>query len=54
MPPFEALYGRPYTSPAFWEKSEDSVTIGPKIVINHTEKIGHIKQRLRVAQNGYK
>jgi hypothetical protein len=29
MPPYEALYGRPYKTPLSWERLEDRVTVGP-------------------------
>ncbi|KAK9109934.1 hypothetical protein Sjap_017994 [Stephania japonica] len=54
MPPYEALYGRPCRSPACWAEPEDTVTIGPEIVVDHTEKIRQIRQRLRAAQDRQK
>ena len=54
MAPFEALYGRPYRSPACWAEPEDRVTVGPEIVIDHTEKVRQIRHRLQAAQDRQK
>jgi len=32
MPPFEALYGRPCTTLLNWDKLEDRVIVGPKLI----------------------
>eukprot|EP00253_Pinus_taeda_P014513 PITA_14513 len=32
MPPFEALYGRPCRTPLSWDRLEDRVIIGPKLI----------------------
>ncbi|KAK9111549.1 hypothetical protein Scep_019068 [Stephania cephalantha] len=50
MPPFEALYGRPCRSPACWAEPDDVAAVGPEIVVDHTEKIRLIRQRLQAAQ----
>ncbi|GJR38045.1 putative reverse transcriptase domain-containing protein [Tanacetum coccineum] len=58
--PFEALYGRKYRSPIMWAEVGDDQLIGPRLSnsrpwIGHelvqetTEKISHIKDRLKAA-----
>jgi hypothetical protein len=32
MPPYEAMYGRPCRTPLCWERLEDQVTVGPKLI----------------------
>jgi hypothetical protein len=32
IPPYEALYGRPYKTPLSWERLEDHMTIGPELI----------------------
>ncbi|XP_059636704.1 uncharacterized protein LOC132278820 [Cornus florida] len=54
MTPFEALYGRPYRSPVCWAEVGETTTLGPDIVIETTEKIKLIRQRLVKAQSRQK
>ena len=32
MPPYESLYGRPCRTPLSWDRLEDQVTVGPKLI----------------------
>ncbi|XP_052627241.1 uncharacterized protein LOC128133747 [Lactuca sativa] len=58
---FEALYGRKCPSPICWaevgdsqmarERTGDSLRTGPEIIHETTEKIVHIKDRLKVARD---
>ena len=54
MAPFEALYGRPCRSPSCWAEPEDRATIGPEIVVDHTEKVRQIRQKLLATQDRQK
>ncbi|KAK9126399.1 hypothetical protein Scep_015245 [Stephania cephalantha] len=54
MPPFEALYGRPCRSPTCWAEPEDTAAVGPEIVVDHTEKVKLMRQRLLAAQHRQK
>nr|GEV39830.1 putative reverse transcriptase domain-containing protein [Tanacetum cinerariifolium] len=47
--PFEALYGRKCHSSIKWAEVGSSQLIGPELVQETTEKISHIKDRLKVA-----
>nr|GEV84251.1 putative reverse transcriptase domain-containing protein [Tanacetum cinerariifolium] len=44
---FEALYGRKCSSPILWAEIGEGQLIGPEIVQETTEKISHIKDRLK-------
>ncbi|KAJ0919921.1 putative nucleotidyltransferase, Ribonuclease H [Helianthus annuus] len=52
--PFEALYGRKCRSPLCWAKVGDSQITGPKIVVDATEKIAQIRQRMAAARDRQK
>ncbi|GJW99248.1 putative reverse transcriptase domain-containing protein [Tanacetum coccineum] len=52
--PFEALYGWKCRSPVIWTEVGESQLIGPKIVQETTEKIIHIKERLKTARSHQK
>lgn len=43
MPPFEALYGRPCITPLSWDKFEDRVIVGPKIIQEMKEEVKQIR-----------
>ena len=32
MPPYQALYGRPYRTTLIWDRIEDKISIGPQLV----------------------
>ena len=54
MAPYEALYGRPCTSPLGWtEVGENSIT-GPDLIRYTSEKVSSIGQRLLTAQTRQK
>ena len=54
MAPYEALYGRPCTSPLYWIELGESRLLGPKIVQEAIEKIQLIKEKLKTAQDRQK
>ncbi|GJW03668.1 putative reverse transcriptase domain-containing protein [Tanacetum coccineum] len=47
--PFEALYGQKCRSPVCWSEVGDSQLTGPKLILETTEKIVQIKNRLLTA-----
>ena len=47
MAPFEFLYGRPCKTPLSWDRLEDRVLIGPKVVQEMEEQMTIIKGRLK-------
>ncbi|GKE33374.1 putative reverse transcriptase domain-containing protein, partial [Tanacetum coccineum] len=52
--PFEALYGRKCCSPIMWAEVGEGQLIGPELVQETTEKISHIKDRLKAARDCHK
>ncbi|GJR75313.1 putative reverse transcriptase domain-containing protein [Tanacetum coccineum] len=52
--PFEALYGRKCRSLIMWAEVGEGQLIGPELVQETTEKISHIKDRLKVARDRQK
>ncbi|GJR23601.1 putative reverse transcriptase domain-containing protein [Tanacetum coccineum] len=48
---FEALYGRKCRSPIMWAEVGEGQLIGPELVQETTEKISHIKDRLKAARD---
>ena len=54
MAPYEALYGRPCRSPTCWLEAGESSLFGPEIVLETTEKIQLIWERLRTTQSRQK
>ena len=54
MPPCDALYGRPCRTPLSWDRIEDRVSIGPKLVKEMEQQVTLIRQRLREAQDRQK
>ncbi|GKF66179.1 hypothetical protein Tco_0192696 [Tanacetum coccineum] len=52
--PFDSLYGRKCRSPIIWAKVGEGQSIGPELVQETTEKILHIKDRLKVARDRQK
>ncbi|GKA21112.1 putative reverse transcriptase domain-containing protein, partial [Tanacetum coccineum] len=51
---FEALYGRKCRSPIIWAKVGEGQMIGSELVQETTEKISHIKDRLKAARDHQK
>ncbi|GKC33431.1 putative reverse transcriptase domain-containing protein, partial [Tanacetum coccineum] len=49
--PFEALYDRKCRSPVCWAEVGDVQLTGPEIILETTEKIVQIRQRLQAARN---
>ena len=47
--PFEALYGRKCRSPVCWAEVGDSQITGPELVLEATEKIVQIRNRMEAA-----
>ncbi|GJU53987.1 reverse transcriptase domain-containing protein [Tanacetum coccineum] len=47
---YEALYGRKCRSPVYWSEVGDSQFTGPELILDTTEKIVQIKNRLLVAR----
>ncbi|GJR07094.1 putative reverse transcriptase domain-containing protein [Tanacetum coccineum] len=52
--PFEALYGRKCRSLIMWAEVGEGQLIGPELVQETTEKISHIKDRLKAAHDRQK
>ncbi|GJY73546.1 putative reverse transcriptase domain-containing protein [Tanacetum coccineum] len=51
---YEALYGRKCRSPVCWSEVGDSQLTGPELILDTTEKIVQIKNRLLVARSRQK
>ncbi|GKB84423.1 putative reverse transcriptase domain-containing protein [Tanacetum coccineum] len=52
--PFEALYGRKCRSPVLWAEIGDGCLIGPELVLETTDKVVLIKEKLKVARDRQK
>ncbi|KAJ0599699.1 putative nucleotidyltransferase, Ribonuclease H [Helianthus annuus] len=52
--PFEALYGRKCRSPLCWAEVGDSQITGPEMVVDATERIAQIRQRMAAARDRQK
>nr|GFB76966.1 putative reverse transcriptase domain-containing protein [Tanacetum cinerariifolium] len=52
--PFEALYGRKCRSPIRWTEVEEAQILGPELILETTEKIVQIKQRMQAARDRQK
>ncbi|GKA57919.1 putative reverse transcriptase domain-containing protein [Tanacetum coccineum] len=52
--PFEAFYGRKCRSPIMWAEIGEGQLIGPELVQETTEKILHIKDRLKATRDRQK
>ena len=51
MAPYEALYGRPCRSPICLTKVGESSITGPDLIIDTSEKVSLIGQRLLTTQS---
>ena len=51
MAPYEALYGRKYRSPVYWDEARKRQYLGPDMVDQTTEAIKVIKQWMKTAQS---
>ncbi|GKD48731.1 hypothetical protein Tco_1277707 [Tanacetum coccineum] len=52
--PFEALYGRKCRSPVLWATIRESSLIRPELVLEMTDKVVLIKEKLKVAMDRQK
>lgn len=52
--PFEALYGRKCRSPVSWAEVGDSQLTGPELILETTEKVTQIRDRLQAARDRQK
>ncbi|GKC77589.1 putative reverse transcriptase domain-containing protein [Tanacetum coccineum] len=52
--PFEALYGRKCRSPVLWAKIREGSFIGPELVLETTNKVVMIKEKLKAARDRQK
>ncbi|KAI3813428.1 hypothetical protein L1987_18151 [Smallanthus sonchifolius] len=52
--PFKALYGRKFRNPICWSEIGENQLFGPDIVLETTEKIIQIKDRLKAARDRQK
>ena len=51
MAPYEALYGRPYSSPLCWTEVGESSITGPDLIRDTSEKVSLIRECLLTAQS---
>ena len=49
--PFEALYGRPCTSPSHWLDRKDPVIVGPEMIEETVKIVDLIRKRMKEAQD---
>nr|KYP47446.1 Retrotransposable element Tf2 [Cajanus cajan] len=54
MTPFEALYGRKCRTPLCWYQDGESVVVGPELILQTTEKVKMIQERMKTAQSRQK
>ncbi|GJZ14142.1 hypothetical protein Tco_0549372, partial [Tanacetum coccineum] len=52
--PFEALYGRKYRSPILWAEIGESSLTGPELVLDTTDKVVLINEKLKAARDRQK
>ncbi|GKE15948.1 putative reverse transcriptase domain-containing protein [Tanacetum coccineum] len=52
--PLEALYGRKCRSPVCWTKVGEAQILSPELILEKTEKIVQIKQRMQAARDRQK
>ncbi|GJZ57615.1 putative reverse transcriptase domain-containing protein [Tanacetum coccineum] len=52
--PFKALYGRKYRSPVLWAEIGEGSLIGPELVLEITDKVVLIKEKLKAARDRQK
>ncbi|XP_028115330.1 uncharacterized protein LOC114313160 [Camellia sinensis] len=52
MKPFEALYGRPCRSPAYWMEIGDAPLLGPELMRKITEKVSSMNSIMRFGKKG--
>nr|KYP62811.1 Transposon Ty3-G Gag-Pol polyprotein [Cajanus cajan] len=54
MAPFEALYGRRCRTPLCWYQDGESVVVGPELILQTTEKVKIIQERMKTAHSRQK
>ena len=54
MAPYKALYGRRCRTPLCWVDPDESITLGPEVVQQTTEKVKLIQERMIAAQSRQK
>jgi hypothetical protein len=54
MAPFEALYGRKYRTPHYWNQTRESQVFGPKILQEAEKQVHIIRENLKIAQSRQK
>nr|KYP67721.1 Transposon Ty3-I Gag-Pol polyprotein [Cajanus cajan] len=54
MAPFEALYGRRCRTPLCWYQDGKSMVVGPELILQTTEKVKMIQERMKIAQSRQK
>jgi hypothetical protein len=54
MSPFEFLYGRPCTTPLFWNETDESQVFGPDVLRNAEKQVQIIRENLNIAQSWQK
>lgn len=52
--PFEVLYGRKCRSPVCWAEVGDSQPTGPELILETTEKVVQIRERLQAERDRQK
>ena len=48
MAPFEAIYGRKRRTPLCWSDLDESLIIGPEMIVETMETIRRIREHIRV------
>ncbi|XP_073120833.1 uncharacterized protein [Henckelia pumila] len=51
MDPFEALYGKKFKSPLFWDDISETPDTGPNIIREMSDKVKLIQSRMKAAQD---
>ncbi|XP_019194766.1 PREDICTED: uncharacterized protein LOC109188591 [Ipomoea nil] len=54
MAPYEALYGQKCRSPLCWEDLVNPIVLGPQYLLDTSEKVKQIQERMKAAQNRQK
>jgi hypothetical protein len=54
MSPFEALYGRKWRTPLYWDQTGERQFFGPELIQEAEEQVRMIRENLRIAQSRQK
>ena len=54
MAPYEALYGRKYRSPVYWDDIGERKLLGPDLILQTVEKVAKIKKHMKAAHDRQK